>query len=478
MLSVFRVSGLAATLAFVFSLAAVPQISAQSTQAHIYVQSGGNSGPVYGYTALSNGQFPAISGSPFKPGTKIVGGTGSKFFTVGKTLLHSYAVGSNGALGSQLSQVGFFNYAGGSCGNSADPVGPQAVLDHTGKTVYVLLQGGGGQLCTTYQTYNVNSDGSFTFNGDSQVSVESGGYTTVPSILGNETFAYADSFLPFNNQVIGFRRESSGTLQYTGLVNPTFSGNAGYVSYRPDASPTENFVVLREVPNDTGYPQLGSFSVGSNGALTSTNTSANMPQTNLQVTESAFSPDGVFYAVAGDNGQNQPGSGLKLYQFNGASPLTLISYTVYDPIDQIAWDTSGHLYAVSTIENKLFIYTVLSQGGMVRSATYSIPGPVNLAVVSTAAASCGESTVNAVNVCSPTENSTVSSPVQINAAANMDGGVYRFELWSGSTKLINVRYSGIMNQPLTLAPGTYHLTFVAVNTIGTKATATRDITVK
>ncbi|HMG86087.1 MAG TPA: hypothetical protein VK574_10095 [Terracidiphilus sp.] len=174
MLLAFRVSGLAGGLAFVSSLAAVPPISAQSALAHIYVQSAGNAGPVYGYTALSNGQFTAISGSPFKPGTKIVGGTGSKFFTIGKSLLHSYAVGSNGALGSQLSQVGFFNYAGGSCGSSTNAVGAQAALDHTGKTAYVLLQGGGDQLCTTYQTYNVNSDGSFTFNGDSQVSVQSG----------------------------------------------------------------------------------------------------------------------------------------------------------------------------------------------------------------------------------------------------------------------------------------------------------------
>jgi hypothetical protein len=295
--------------------------------------------------------------------------------------------------------------------------------------------------------------------------------------LGNETFAYADNFLPFNNQVIGFRRESSGTLQYSGVVNPTFSGSESYKAYRPTASPTENFVVLREFLNDSGYPQLGSFSVGSNGALTSTNTSSNMPQTNLNVTETAFSPDGVFFAVAGDNGQNQPGSGLKLYKFNGASPLTLISYTVYDPIDRIAWDNSGHLYAVSTIENKLFIYTVVS-GGLVRSATYSIPGPVNLVVVSSTGASCGETAVNAVNVCSPANNSTVSSPVQINAAANIDGGVYRFELWSGSTKLINVRYSGVMNQPLAFAPGTYKLTFVAYNDNGTRASATRTITVK
>jgi len=276
--------------------------------------------------------------------------------------------------------------------------------------------------------------------------------------------------------VIGFQRQSTGTLQYSGSLNPTFSGSKSYTAYRPDASPTENFVVLQEYLNDSGFPQLGSFSVGPNGALTSTNTSANMPQTNLQVTESAFSPDGVFFAIAGDYGGN-PGSGLQIYKFNGASPLTLSWNTVTDPIDQLAWDTSGHLYATSTSENKLFVFTVNSQI-MVRSAVISIPSPVNLVVVSSTAASCGETTLNAINICSPTENSAVSSPVQINAAANMDGGVYRFELWSGSTKLISVPFSGTMNQQLALASGTYHLTFAARNSAGLKVTATRDITVK
>ena len=117
MLSVFRVSGLAATLAFVFSLAAVPPISAQSTQAHVYVQSGGTLG-----RSMATPPCPTAKLRNFRlalqAGNQIVGGTGSKFFTVGKTLLHSYAVGSNGALGSQLSQIGLFNYAGGSCGNT------------------------------------------------------------------------------------------------------------------------------------------------------------------------------------------------------------------------------------------------------------------------------------------------------------------------------------------------------------------------
>ena len=85
---------------------------------------------------------------------------------------------------------------------------------------------------------------------------------------------------------------------------------------------------------------------------------------------------------------------------------------------------------------------------------------------------------NGIHVCSPAENATVSSPVQVNAMATMSGGVYRFELWSGSTKLVSVDNSGVMNQSVPLAPGTYHLVFDARNTAGTKVTATRDITVK
>jgi hypothetical protein len=83
-----------------------------------------------------------------------------------------------------------------------------------------------------------------------------------------------------------------------------------------------------------------------------------------------------------------------------------------------------------------------------------------------------------INVCSPAENASVSSPVQINARATVSGGVYRFELWSGSTKLVSVANSGTMNHTVSLAPGIYRLTFVARNTAGTRVTATRDITVK
>jgi hypothetical protein len=91
---------------------------------------------------------------------------------------------------------------------------------------------------------------------------------------------------------------------------------------------------------------------------------------------------------------------------------------------------------------------------------------------------CAAPSTAGINICSPLNGSTVSSPVQINAAATISGGVYRFELWSGSTKLLSVSNSGVMNQSLSLAAGSYHLIFVARNISGTHEYATRDITVK
>ncbi|MBS1806060.1 MAG: VCBS repeat-containing protein [Acidobacteria bacterium] len=91
---------------------------------------------------------------------------------------------------------------------------------------------------------------------------------------------------------------------------------------------------------------------------------------------------------------------------------------------------------------------------------------------------CAAPSSTGINVCSPTQSASLSSPVEVNAKATVSGGVYRFELWSGSTKLVSVANSGTMNQSVSLAAGTYHLIFVARNAAGTKVTAARDITVQ
>jgi hypothetical protein len=478
---------LASLVVLVSAIAVAPRAraaSTSSTAAYVYIQVQGPAGAVYGYSASSSGQLTAIPGSPFKPGTQIYGATNSRLFTLGKTLLHSYALGSDGAIQAQESQTPFLNYPGSSCGGGTSGIG-SAVLDHSGQYIYVLLQNGGDGTCSAYQTYKINSDGSFTFMGDTEVSLPdmAGAGTDLPSILGNESFAYADESSGHENNVIGFQRQSTGTLQLFGTMNPTFSGSDNYTPNYPDASPTGNYAVLQLYPNDSNPPQLGSFTVASNGDLSSTNTPGNMPTSALIGPYSTFSPDGTLFALYSNQGPGTEGNGIEIYNFNGAAPLTLYKTLLTGtPIDQVAWDSSGHLYALSRRQNQLWVFTV-TPTSVTQDASVSIASPVGLVVASQTTnrggGGTGPCTVPSgvgIHVCSPENGAAVTSPVQINAAANVSGNVYRFELWSGNTKLVS-ETEGMIDQSITLAPGTYHLTFDARNSSGDHQYAYRDITV-
>lgn len=121
MLHAVRALGPVVPLGLVFTFANVQPLDAQTT-ANVYVQVEGRAGAVYGYNSTSDGKLSAIPGSPFRPGTRIIGGNGSQFLTLGNTLIHSYRVASNGAIGSQLSQVPVFDYAGSVCAGTPSPV--------------------------------------------------------------------------------------------------------------------------------------------------------------------------------------------------------------------------------------------------------------------------------------------------------------------------------------------------------------------
>jgi hypothetical protein len=487
---------LAATLMLLCSFPVVPQAGAQSTSsagARVYVQVGGEAGSVYGYSASSSGQLTPISGSPYKLGTQIIGSNQSQFFTLGHTLLHSYAVASDGAIQSQLFQIPVVDYTGSSCGGS-QPVAQGAVLDHTGKNIYVMFD---PFNCTAYQSYIINSDGSFTFNGDTEQPQNLYGSELecclfgLPSILGNETFAYAEypNDAATGDKLIGFRRATSGTLQLMQFSekDPTLNP---YVLH-PDASPTGNYVVLQVTPSGSSSVYLASYTVDSQGNLSTTNTTSSMPATTLYAdwnttsvdadrTNSTFSPSGNLFVLYGGGGTSgSAANGIEIYNFNGANPLTLYKKLLTGtPIDDVAWDSSNHLYAISMSTNKLYVFTVTSTS-VTQDTSVSIGSPYKLVVVSQSATggTCAAPSTNGINVCSPAENATVSSPVSINAAAYISGGIYRFELWNGSTKLLS-EDNGAMDSSVSLAAGTYKLTFVARNISGAHYYATRDITVK
>jgi hypothetical protein len=386
MMHAVRRLGLAATLVFVSTAAFVPEARAQSTPAtaaYVYIQIQGPEGAVYGFNASSTGKLSAISGSPFKPAGQIVGSTPTKFFTLGETLLHSYGIGSNGAIQSQIAQAPIYDYAGSECGDSNFSNGvDSAVLDHTGKYVYVLLQNG-PENCAAYQTYAISKAGDFTFLGDdvaaTGINIEPVSTSlSLPSILGSETFAYATVFDGHLSNLIGFRRESAGaleSLQFT-ETDPTLDGYfSNYTPADPDASPTGNYAVVQLFPYDSNPPQLGSYTVDSQGNISSTNTSSNMPTATGNLT--VFSPSGSLLADWGGVQQ-----GISLYHFNGAAPLTLYKTLLNGTtINQAAWDGSGHLYVTSNSNNELYVFTVTATS-VTQDAAWAIGAPYSMIVVS------------------------------------------------------------------------------------------------
>jgi len=390
-----KISGLAVALALIsaastFSQTATdPQANTTSTTAaHVYIQIQGTAGAVYGFNSSSTGQISVISGSPFKPAGEIVGSTPTKFFTLGQTLIHSFGVASNGAIGSQLAQIPILDYTGSSCdgGLKGDD---DAALDHTGKYVYVMLDNNGG-TCAAYQSYIINSDGSFSFDGDTVQSWSDGTSSdaTVPSILGNEKFAYAQySYLDSGPVVIGFRRESSGTLELMQFnENYPALNDDYYVSGNPDASPAGSYLVLQLWPSGGGPRQLASYSVDSAGNLSTTNTASNMPASSFAAPSMTFSPTGNLLAVYEDGAEGDGKGGIELYHFNGASPLTLYKKLLTGTyIDQVAWDSTNHLYAISTAENKLYVFTVTTTA-VTQDTSWSIGAPFKMVVVSSSSA--------------------------------------------------------------------------------------------
>ena len=90
--------------------------------------------------------------------------------------------------------------------------------------------------------------------------------------------------------------------------------------------------------------QLASFTVASDGGLSSTNTPAKMPTPQVYPEVLNMSPSGQFLAVGsaatvntGMNGTQTPG--LQVFHFNGANPITSYSKVLTTaPINAIRWD--------------------------------------------------------------------------------------------------------------------------------------------
>ena len=378
---------------------------AQSPVAYVYVGEGNTQTPfsaISAFAASSDGKLTVIKGSPFTQTTNVgfmLGTNGTHFIFVGPDpsdmegamqYLYSYNVGSDGVIGQQVSSIDTTSYGGADCQGTGEPAADEAVLDHTGQYIYVPY------CYDSIQTYNIAHTGTLNFLN---ASINSGNMGGSPKISGNDTYAYNVKVesLPDYGYAYGlslFARESGGSLDYLGNASVTgpslpenyyssfnpFSGSYYYSNGLPvppmtnDA--TNHFAVDlgigKFIPPDTDTNEgcaLASFTMGSQGELTSTNTYADMPAVCAQAM--LLSPSGKFLVVLPNGGQS-----LQFFHFNGAQPITPLAEVVGKSgwFTTMAWDSSNHLYVLNGLSGKLHVYTVNTSSVVEASGSpYDLP---------------------------------------------------------------------------------------------------------
>jgi len=192
-----------------------------------------------------------------------------------------------------------------------------------------------------------------------------------PAFIGDDIYAYtATNSDSMYFETTGLMRTGSGMLTDNPKFHVTFPAPpAGARVYIPQASAADRenhvaFTLQAANPPDAtvGELQIGSFTANANGALTTTNTSADMPRSRVKfANDLKMSPGGKLLAVAGEGG-------LQVFHFNGAHPAT--HYTgllTNETIAQMFWDNDHHLYAITqagakSAPGKLFVFTITPTG--------------------------------------------------------------------------------------------------------------------
>jgi hypothetical protein len=347
---------------------ATPETTTPTPVAHVYIQ--GSNG-VNLYYAAANGSITLVKGSPFNiGGTWIEAARASFLFTFDANKVHSFAIGSGGAIGAQVDVIDTRKYTGAGCAGSADMSGTfRGILDHTGKTLTVEVlgyatnpEGGVQAVCEAYQSYSVSSTGKFTFVGAYVTSTGCCANNQM-TFSGNDKYAYKVNATP---AIVDFERESSGALvHFNGTAQappPPPSTGGKWAPAIIDADPTSYAAVLGIFVGSNGAAvsprKIASYTIGSSGDLTTTNTYAELVTPSVTPDVMNMSASGKYLAVGGEANTG----GLQIFHFNGAAPIKPYGGVIgYAQAEAIHWDKSNHVYALDVLE-RLSIYTVTSSG--------------------------------------------------------------------------------------------------------------------
>jgi hypothetical protein len=346
--------------------------------ASVYVSvSHGNAYEVSAYNAASSGKLTSISGSPFAANVQNMAANSKFLFGTNGIDIDTFAIAADGAL-TQVATINAQELNQGDCG------GPETVfLDRTGATVYDPDYLGSTCANNAYQSFSIDaSTGSLNYLGSA---IASPAFNSPLSFIGNNVYAYSSSCYHYYPSIYGYQRNSDQMLTEMS-INPSIpSAPTGevYCPYLAAADSTTHVAVpLMALNSSTWQPsgplQIAVYTAGSSGNLITSSTASNMPKTAItSVTDIRISPAGKFLAIAGT-------TGLQVFHFNGANPIThFTGLLTSDQVDHVFWDSSNHLYAISTSAGKLFVYTVSPTAvTQAPGSPYALTSPQNIVVLS------------------------------------------------------------------------------------------------
>jgi hypothetical protein len=382
----------AALLVVAFSIASLAMPALTQTEetasataapvAYVYIQT---TPGVMAYAAAANGTLTLVKGSPFKVTGQMEDISGKVLISVGTSILHTYLIGSNGAVGKQAYETNTASFGGSECGTT---VGGGSVVDHTGKYLYVQLNT--KNLCDGWQTYIIEANGDLQFLGDTESNSYDANGNTISST--NLTVSSNDKFFegvvpknPFSSECevsnddcpvfSGMTTTDWCRCSPAGVLGASYAGSVMQQApkaptgwqYLPNlhsstqADPYGNLAALMNQYDGHGHasalPQVASFAIDpSTGLLSSSNTYTNMPKVAVGQKGSltpSISPSGKLLAVLGY-------PGMQIFHFNADAPATIFSGVLLPTIDldQAKWDSDNHLFALSYSGAKLYVYTV------------------------------------------------------------------------------------------------------------------------
>ncbi|MGC2639811.1 MAG: VCBS repeat-containing protein [Acidobacteriaceae bacterium] len=271
------------------------------------------------------------------------------FIPDGQSDIYALSIGSNG----ELTQAATTN-------TSAEGGQASAFLDTAKQTLYSWAQTSTPKIVS----WSIGANGALTMVNSVSVDISQPTIPQVPFTTNDARAYFSDCPGRSSVYFAGFNRASNGALTEFN-PNPNLPAAPSGTGYCPvgAAIPDNSHVViaLMDLSNSNyGFmdTQFAVYTIASNGTLSTTNTSATMPELGSMPNAYAFDPTGTWLAV-GDT------SGVDLFRYSNGVLTHTDSIALSAGVAQVNWDASGHLFLVGQpCCGGTAVYTVTSSGSL------------------------------------------------------------------------------------------------------------------